>query len=244
MAEIFADASDGLVSSGYQSSWAAARDATSGTVSGVANSTATPSVYTARGAARGGGNTYIVKRMFMWFDTSGITGNVSAASINIYSTGTSWTSAAQVAKSTAFGGDGGTALAAGDFDAITGWSAGNNASGNVTEYASLFSGTATLNAYNSFAGTSDLMADMQNNPVVILCFMDYARDWRNSTWLSNGSVQISNYFADQSGTDKDPKIIYTEDASGYTHDIMGVAAGNIGKVINVATANIGKVIGV
>mgnify|MGYP003627911877 FL=1 len=244
MAEIFADASDGLVSSGYQSSWAAARDATSGTVSGVANSTATPSVYTARGAARGGGNTYIVKRMFMWFDTSGITGNVSAASINIYSTGTSWTSAAQVAKSTAFGGDGGTALAAGDFDAITGWSAGNNASGNVTEYASLFSGTATLNAYNSFAGTSDLMADMQNNPVVILCFMDYARDWRNSTWLSNSSVQIGNYFADQSGTDKDPKIIYTEDASGYTHDIMGVAAGNIGKVINVATANIGKVIGV
>ena len=38
-------------------------------------------------------------------------------------------------------------------------------------------------------------------------------------------------------------VDYTEAASGYSHDIMGLAAASIGKVNTVATANVGKISG-
>ena len=38
-------------------------------------------------------------------------------------------------------------------------------------------------------------------------------------------------------------VDYTAAASGYSHDIMGLASANIGKVNTVATANVGKVSG-
>ena len=47
-------------------------------------------------------------------------------------------------------------------------------------------------------------------------------------------------FSEQSGTSSDPKLSYTL-ATGYSHDIMGLAAASIGKVNKVATANVGKV---
>ena len=50
------------------------------------------------------------------------------------------------------------------------------------------------------------------------------------------------YFANASGTSNDPKINYTL-ATGYSHDIMGLAAASIGKVNSLATANVGKVRG-
>ena len=39
---------------------------------------------------------------------------------------------------------------------------------------------------------------------------------------------------------RDPKIDYTL-ATGYTHDVSGLAAASISKVNTVATANIGKI---
>ena len=36
-------------------------------------------------------------------------------------------------------------------------------------------------------------------------------------------------------------LAYTLAATGYGHDVNGVAAASIGKVTNVATANIGKI---
>ena len=38
-------------------------------------------------------------------------------------------------------------------------------------------------------------------------------------------------------------VDYTAAASGYSHDIMGLASANIGKVNTVATANVGKISG-
>ena len=71
-------------------------------------------------SGRGGGNDYRVYRAFFVFDTSGITGTVAEAKIGLKGYSASSGSAIAV-KSTAFGGDGGTALASGDIDAISGW---------------------------------------------------------------------------------------------------------------------------
>ena len=37
------------------------------------------------------------------------------------------------------------------------------------------------------------------------------------------------------------RATYTEAATGYSHSVIGVASGNIGKVNALATANIGKI---
>tara|TARA_R110002167_G_scaffold263481_2_gene470242 strand:+ start:538 stop:1242 length:705 start_codon:yes stop_codon:yes gene_type:complete len=234
MADIFASDTDGYITSGYQASWDAARDATSGQTP-VTGGNAGTFIGTSRSSTRGGGNNYIITRAFMWFDTSGISGNVSAATISIRGWGSSTACTPIIMKSTAFGGDGGTALASGDFDSFS-----------STEYGSFVGqGTWDTSDYNDMPSTSDLRADMQNNDIVIFCIMDYGNDERDVALTSNATNATHAYYANTTGTDYDPKITYTEDAaSGYTHNVMGVAAGNIGKVLNVATANIGKVIGV
>tara|TARA_R100000808_G_C2128517_1_gene138226 strand:- start:873 stop:1412 length:540 start_codon:yes stop_codon:yes gene_type:complete len=179
----------------------------------------------------------------MYFDTSGITGTVSSATIKIYGYLSNDGSVIAV-KSTAFGGDGGTALATTDLDAITGYSTGSSLAGAATIYGpQILTSSWSTSGYNDFTGTSDLKADMQNNDVVIICFMDYTNDYLNSAPTSDNEFNCGGYFTDQSGTSKDPYIEYTV-VTGYGNTVTGVASANIGKVNGVATASISKVIGV
>jgi hypothetical protein len=177
----------------------------------------------------------------MYFDTSGITGTVSSATIKIYGASENDGSAIAV-KSTAFGGDGGTALAATDFNNIVGFSAGSSLAGLATDYSAAITTTNySITGYNDFTGTADLRADMQNNNVVIICLMDYTNDYLNSALTSNGLLNYGAYFTDYSGTSRDPYIEYT--LAGYGNDVNGVASGNIGAVKGVSVANIEKIIG-
>ena len=164
------------------------------------------------------------KRVFLHFDTSGITGTVTAAHIDI--TGGSGVDADPndtiMIKSTAFGGDGGTALATSDHfssldystaysDELTTWSTGNN------EY--------TL--------TAAALADIKNNDHFTLAIIDNDSDYANSSTTSTSDI----------GIDFDVTITldYTESAAGYTHDVNSVSAASIGKVNSIATASIGKI---
>ena len=52
------------------------------------------------------------------------------------------------------------------------------------------------------------------------------------------------YYSNNSGTSLDPYIEYTAGASGYAHDVNGVATGNIGKIKALASTSIEKVIGI
>ena len=232
---------DGYVAKTWQTSWANARDATSGSVS---TSTTGHGFFTAaaRESARGGGTGYHVYRSFVVFDTSGITATVASATLSIY--GTSGNDGSVIAvKSTAFGGDGGTALASGDFDAIVGWSAGSSLAGSATVYGSQILTTSwSTSGYNNFTATSDLLTDMKNNDVVIICFMDYTNDYLNSALTSNATLNCGAWYTDYPGTVRDPKIDYT--SAGYANSVNGVAAANIAKVNGVATANISKVNGI
>ena len=237
----FGAGDDGRVYKYGAPSWAGARDSTSGTVV-TSSQASTQFVWVAKFATRGGGDGYSVYRSFIVFDTSGITATVASATLSIRGYGANDGSVIAV-KSTAFGGDGGTALAAGDFDAITGWSAGSSLAGSATVYgAQKLTTNWSTSSYNNFTATSDLLTDMKNNDVVIICFMDYTNDYLNSALTSNGNLNCGGYYAESAGTSRDPKIDYT--LAGYANNVNGVAAANIGKINGVATANISKVNGI
>ena len=233
---------DGIIQIDSQSSWANARDATSGTaIDGFAQSHNFTRV--SKSASRGGGAAYGASRSFLVFDTSGITGTVASATLSIYGVGQNDGSIIAV-KSTAFGGDGGTSLASGDFNAISGYSSGSSLAGSATIYGPQILTTSwSKTGYNDFTATSDLLTDMKNNNVVIICFMDYTNDYLNSALTSNAYLNCGGYYAEMTGTSKDPKIDYTL-ATGYGNAVNGIAAANISKVNGIATADISKVNGI
>ena len=233
---------DGRISTGIGTSWSNARDDTSGTVYSTEIRSGS-FIEVARFASRGGGNTYRITRSFMYFDTSGITGTVSAATIKIRGYPDNDGSIVAL-KSTAYGGDGGTALASGDFDAIPGWTTGASAESSVTKYSgTITSGSWNTSGYNDLTGNSDLRADMQNNDAVIICFIDYTNDLLNVALTSNGQANLGAFYTDYYGTSLDPYIEYTI-ATGYGNAVNGVAATNISKINGVATASISKVNGI
>ena len=242
MPNLYSNNNDGYIVSSVAGTWAGARDDTTG---GSINTTSTSySGFTAvtRFGSRGGGNTYRVIRSFMYFDTSGITGTVSAATIKIRGYLSNDGSIIAV-KSTAFGGDGGTVLATSDLDAITGYSTGSSLAGNATDYSNSITSTSwSTSGYNDLTGTSDLRADMQNNNVVIICFMDYTHDYLNNAVGSNATLNYGAYYTNYTGTSRDPYIEYT--LAGYGNAVNGIAAANIGKINGVAIANIDKVNGI
>ena len=243
MPNLYSGNHDGRVQSSTVGSWAGARDDTSGT----ANNSQTYSSYfteVSRFGSRGGGNSYRVSRSFMWFDTSGISGTVSTATIKIRGAFANDGSIIAV-KSDAFGGDGGTSLANGDFNNIVGYSTGSSLAGSATDYSNTITGSSwSLGGYNDLTGTASLRSDMQSQSVVIICLMDYTNDYLNSALASNSTLNYGAYYTNYSGTSRDPYIEYTVATTGYGHEVINVAASSISKVSGVATANIAKVVGV
>ena len=159
------------------------------------------------------GRTKRFKRAFLHFDTSGITGTVSAAHIDITGNGSSPDPNDTIMiKSTAFGGDGGTALATSDhFSSL--------------DYSTAYSNELTL--------TAAALADIKNNDNFTLAIIDHDNDYANSDATATSDININ--------FDVTITLDYTESVSGYTHDVSGVAAASIGKVTSVTTASIGKI---
>ena len=118
MADLYSTNRDGYIVSDTLTTWNAARNDTDG--NSVNNYSHAVSV--SRFGSRGGGNTYRVTRTFLGFDTSGITGTVTSATLKIYpylNTGadvivvkSSWDRAANLQTT--------------DFDEITGFVSGSS----------------------------------------------------------------------------------------------------------------------
>lgn len=244
---IYADASDGYISASG-SSYTAARHASSGTL----DSTATASAYAVRAASlsgRGGGLTYRYARSFFYFDVSSIS-DCTAVTLNLkgYSSAGSG-GGIVIMSSTAFGGDGGTALAAGDYDSIKNWDGSSEMTG-----ATKFSSAPAVNMVGWNTNHNNVIplgstAETSINTLdyLIICVVDYAYDYLKVEPVTSGAspgLALANnvglFFSNYSGTDSDPYLNIT--LSGYGHDVNGVAAANIGKVNSVATASIGKII--
>ena len=172
-----------------------------------------------------GGGTIRFKRVFLHFDTSGITDTLSAAHIDItrYGSASSNDGDTIMLKSTAFGGDGGTALATTDFYDEIDYS---------TEYSTELGTFASGN--NEYTLTAAALADIKANDHFTLALVEHDADYRNID-TGDGALDISIAFGTTITLD------YTV-VVGYANDVIGVATGSIGKVIGVATADIEKVI--
>ena len=228
---------DGNVACFNQSSWANARDATTGTFSGAAGTRNTQTVVADKRAGRGGGTTYNVSRTFFSFDTSGISVAPTDATLKIFgyfNAGADFF----VVKSTH------TNLNIADFDSIDGWSSGADNSSNVTKYSSEVS-TWNGFAYNSITLNSDALNAMASESTFKICLIESDFDLTNTEPGDTTLRRTGMYFVEFSGTSTDPIIDYTAaGVSGYGHDVIGVSSGDIDTVIGVATADIDNVIDV
>ncbi len=173
------------------------------------------------------GRTKRFKRVFLAFDTSGITGTLSAAHIDVNGGSGSDPNPNDtiMIKSTAFGGDGGTALSTSDHFSSLDYS---------TAYSSELTTWSTGN--NEYTLTAAALADIKNNDEFIVAIIDNDNDYANSATTATADITID--------FDVTITLDYTLAATGYSNTVMGVASANIGKVTGVATANIETVIGV
>ena len=173
------------------------------------------------------GRTKRFKRVFLAFDTSGITGTLSAAHIDVNGGSGSDPNPNDtiMIKSTAFGGDGGTALSTSDHFSSLDYS---------TAYSSELTTWSTGN--NEYTLTAAALADIKNNDEFIVAIIDNDNDYANSATTATADITID--------FDVTITLDYALAATGYSNTVMGVASANIGKVTGVATANIETVIGV
>ena len=237
--------SSGVIYRTFQSSHANARDATSGIALNTTSTSWTAHTYSV-GPSRGGGLAYRIDRIFIYFDTSAITSTPASATFSIQRTTSAPVGKFAIVKSNAFGGDGQTSLATGDFDAFPGFSAGNTMNGNVTDYCDSAidaSAWGTSNGYNDTAITlnSTALSDMASNDFLILAIVDSAFDYKDVDGGPSVSNRLPHYTAAFTGTTRDPKLDYV--AAGYGNDVIGVASADIGEVNAVATANIAEING-
>tara|TARA_Y100001938_G_scaffold147633_1_gene229283 strand:- start:1606 stop:2265 length:660 start_codon:yes stop_codon:yes gene_type:complete len=166
------------------------------------------------------------KRVFLHFDTSSITGTLSAAHIDIDGgASSSDPNDTIMIKSTAFGGDGGTALATSDHFSSLDYS---------TAYSSELTTWSTSN--NEYTLTAAALADIKNNDNFTLAIIDHDNDYADSATTATADISIN--------FDVTITLDYTLATTGYGDTVTGVASANIATVKGVATANIETVIGV
>lgn len=215
---------------GSQTSWTAAKDQTSATYS-QQFSTATDdfnSVWGYFNSGRGGG-TYRLTRTFLFFDLSGVSGTITAMDLDLYVV-YGGTAVAQVAESTAFGGDGTSDFVATDFD--------NWSQSSPTAY---MASSATLGlGSNSLTLNSTAISDANSNGYLNVVIVDNVHDYLDQEPLL-GINRASGLRFKNSSNPIQLDITYTP---SYRNDVMGVIASNIAEVTGVVTTNIGKVIGV
>ena len=116
MPDIFAGTGDGDIFTSNIAGWANARAATTGTLGGSSDATGDNGVAIYKFSGRGA-DQFRIHRSFFFFNTAGITGTVSEATLKIrFLTSRLGDANAIVVKSDAFGGDGSSILAADDFN--------------------------------------------------------------------------------------------------------------------------------
>lgn len=216
---------------GSQTSWTTAKDATSATYFQNFTS-ATDDANSVQGffsSGRGGG-TYRLVRTFLFFDLSSISGTITAMDLDLYVVN-GGSAVVQVAKSTAFGGDGTSDFAAGDYD--------NWSQDSPTAYMAS-SATLSLNA-NSLTLNSTAISDANNDGYLNIVIVDNVHDFNDLQPLLSVDRRSGLRFRNASNPIQ-LDITYT--AAGYGKDVIGVTASTISKVIGVASADISKVIGV
>jgi len=216
----------GFITTGNQTSFVAARGATTGTVTVNPTTSQYPTIEYSKLAGRSRGSyNYKVTRTFYYFDTSGITSTVSSATINIKDYGVFANADVIVVPSTAFSGDGSTNLVGADINNIT----------YNTDYSLLFSSWSTGN--NSITLRSQALSDIENNDYFICAVIEHGHDYLNAEDLATGGYNNGVDFSTTAYLD------YTVAATGPANitSVKGIAKANIASINTIAIADISSI---
>jgi len=187
----YSTTADGVTSNQFNTDFATTRNAATGTgylATGTSSGTAI-ACYSTTGTSR------LMRRSYFYFDTSSISTNtISAAVFSLYGVVNNGSSVS-VQKGTQA-----ATLAAADYDSFTGNSYGNTTGWSTTGYNDI-----TLDA----TGLSDINKTGETK----YCAREYTYDYLNS---DPGDAMHANgcYYANQSGTTNDPKLVVTHAAAG------------------------------
>lgn len=173
------------------------------------------------------GNTFRIRRGYLHFDLSSVSGTITDLSLGLYTKSPSVSKDIIIVKSTA---PDGSNIATGDFGA---------ADLSTTYSAEFTSFSTTGDTLNSITLNSTAISDANTNSELILAVVDHTYDYSNSQPTGLGLVLQYHL----NSLTYRPILTYTA-VTGYGNTVMGVVSANIGEVTGVATANIGKVIGV
>lgn len=211
-----------------QFSHAAARGASTGQA--LANpSTSVSPAFAYQATSSGRGLAYAIYRVYYYFDTSGITGTVTSASVKIRGY-TGSTSRAILVPSTAFSGDGSTNLAGNEFGNV---SFNTNYNSSLNPYSNSGTNTFTLN--------STALSDIQNNDYFICAILQHANDYSNvDIGGRGGTINFGIAFGTTAYID------YVASSSGPTNlaSWSGVAKASISSLDAVSFSNISEINGV
>ena len=220
--------------SGTQTSWSAARNATSSNshINYTSQSNRSNAISVLYSSGRGGGS-YYVNRSFFFFDTSTVAGTITAIDLKIYGY-LSGGRSVRVAKSTAYNTGGGSAYIDSEFNNWT-------TLGGIIPVPYTSAGqTWTALGTNTISLNSTAISNANSNSYLNLVLVGQLYDYVNSAPGSSLEQSSGIQFA---STTEFPKlaITYTPTPSGYGNDVNGVASANIASVNGVATANIASI---
>ena len=220
-----------------ESDWAGARDV--GTSEWHSN---TQSQGYVKAAANSGGNQYDCYRIFMAFDTSGISVTPSSCNLRLYGFSSITTQVTIVKVTAGATGNSSTDFVAADFDAMTGFTAGATMNGNVTTYSSAT--TLIVNQYVNVALNSTALSDMASLSEFKLGIVTSDFDYTN-TAPNNAVTKTAGFRLVSNGTSSiRPYIAYVAGSSGYGNAVCSVDSGDIAAISSVLTANVSKVYGI
>ena len=182
-----------------------------------------------KSSGRGGG-TIRFKRVFVYFDTSGISSDVASATIRVtgYSGAGSATADTLFVISTAFGTDGSSNLTTAEFNDID-YTKSRTAVINAASY--------DADGTNDYTVNADGLTQIRDSNALILALIEEDADLNNTEGSDAARgipVNMSTNFT----------LNVTLASTGYSNDVIGVASANIAKVNGVATADISKIIGI
>ena len=257
MPTIYADNKDARIVS-HHTQWFRARDAISGSTQSIPSASESSSPYicgysphnkTIPEFNNGAGNHHLI-RSFYYFDFSGVSGTVASATLSIYGL-TNGGLDCRIIKSTAFGGDGGTALVTSDWAAIPGYNSGGTLSGNVTEYSTEITSWST-SGYNNFGLNGTAISDINSVSRLIVCLIDSDFDYPHNSSPFGGNIggfipnppHNGGYYSEVSSILRRPKIDYVLAATSDIDKVNGVSRANIGKINAVAISNIESILDV
>tara|TARA_R100000008_G_scaffold14963_1_gene7263 strand:- start:260 stop:946 length:687 start_codon:yes stop_codon:yes gene_type:complete len=223
MNTIFSTTGDGYILKSSTVSWDDARDATNGTSLNTATSN-----YFAGAAATfvsgRTGNTYQIIRSFFYFDTSAIVTPPARAIFKLRGRSTFGTTGDTILVKSSQ--DSFSVLQTSDFD---------NVDFNTTYSAELESGDYTISDYNDYELNETARNDMASLDTLKFAVINHTYDYTDTAPSLGVAHRNGMYYANYSGTTRDPKIEYTD--IGKINDVTNIAKVNGVPIASIASRN-------